>query len=347
MTATSLSSIETASSQPVDASWIADRLTTILGGPAVGHDEDFFEIGGDSAAAVILMTEIESATGRLYPIETLISLPTAHKLADRIAADMAGDGRHVDPLLLPVQTDGNRTPLFLIHGLLGQVFVAHYLRDRIEDRPVWGIRAADHDPDRRRPKSVAELANDYIAAIRSVRPVGPYVLGGYCAGTFIAWEMAQRLAALGEPVPLILAIDPPPYFGDHIGGRAPHPKNNAIGEELFRTKTRWNLKEYADLHPEFRWIRDDDAALSRAVQTSAALRQTFLDYRPRPYDGSVLFFCARNKGRLISKKQSPWRGVAIGRAGMKIVTDLHLEMFMPNNSMLGATIDRELKARNL
>jgi thioesterase domain-containing protein len=291
------------------------------------------------------MTQIEAAIGVLYPIETLVGSPTPRKLAERIASDIAGGAAtHV---LLPVQTDGRRTPLFMIHGLHGQIYIAGYLRGRVEDRPIWGIRAAAQDPDRDRPRSVKTLAEDYIAAIRSVRPSGPYVLAGYCAGTFIAWEMARRLRAIGESVPLVLAIDPPPFFGNFIGGRLPADIADDRQDRAFRERTLANLIDSAGTHPDFSWIRSDAKALDRAVRTAVALRHAFLDYLPRPYDGPVTFLCSRNKGGLIAAKKSAWRPLVGNRIDIETLSEFHLDLFRPDNAALGETIDRVLKARNV
>ena len=56
------------------------------------------------------------------------------------------------------------------------------------------------------------MAERYLAALRSVQPHGPYLLAGRCNGATVAYEIAQRLRAEGEEVPLLAALDsdPPP-----------------------------------------------------------------------------------------------------------------------------------------
>jgi hypothetical protein len=51
---------------------------------------------------------------------------------------------------------------------------------------------------------VVEAATHYLDEVRSLRPAGPYVIGGTCTGGVIAYEMAQQLRARGEAVTLIL-----------------------------------------------------------------------------------------------------------------------------------------------
>jgi thioesterase domain-containing protein len=54
---------------------------------------------------------------------------------------------------------------------------------------------------------VEALAADYLEAVRSVLPHGPYRLGGWSFGALVALEMARELSAAGEQVSLVL-IDP-------------------------------------------------------------------------------------------------------------------------------------------
>jgi thioesterase domain-containing protein len=52
-----------------------------------------------------------------------------------------------------------------------------------------------------------ELAASYIAAIQTVQPQGPYLLGGWCIGGIIAFEMAQQLQRQGYEVGLLALLD--------------------------------------------------------------------------------------------------------------------------------------------
>ena len=51
------------------------------------------------------------------------------------------------------------------------------------------------------------MADAYIAEIRSVQPHGPYFLGGFCSGAYIALEMAARLHEQGDEVALLATFN--------------------------------------------------------------------------------------------------------------------------------------------
>ena len=54
------------------------------------------------------------------------------------------------------------------------------------------------------------MAAAHLEALRSVQPEGPYLLGGWCNGGLIAYEMARQLHAQGQTVDLLVLMDPDP-----------------------------------------------------------------------------------------------------------------------------------------
>ena len=75
-----------------------------------------------------------------------------------------------------------------------------------DDQPVYTIPARGLIPGQEPHETLDEMADDYVRYIRSVRPHGPYVLGGFCIGGNIAMEVARRLLAEGEEVPLVFPV---------------------------------------------------------------------------------------------------------------------------------------------
>jgi thioesterase domain-containing protein len=51
------------------------------------------------------------------------------------------------------------------------------------------------------------MAAYHVAKLRAVRPHGPYLLGGMCAGGVIAYEMARQLQSDGERVAFVALLD--------------------------------------------------------------------------------------------------------------------------------------------
>jgi thioesterase domain-containing protein len=58
------------------------------------------------------------------------------------------------------------------------------------------------------------MAAAHVEALRAFQPEGPYLLGGFCNGGLMAYEMARQLLAQGQTVELLALIDPASP-GDH------------------------------------------------------------------------------------------------------------------------------------
>src|SRR6516165_7120741 len=53
------------------------------------------------------------------------------------------------------------------------------------------------------------LANRFTTVLRAVQPQGPYLLAGYCFGGILAFEIARRLVAQDQQVPLLALVEAP------------------------------------------------------------------------------------------------------------------------------------------
>lgn len=64
------------------------------------------------------------------------------------------------------------------------------------------------------PPAFERIAGAHLQALRTVQPEGPYMLGGFCNGGLMAYEMACQLYAAGQTVDLLVLVDPasPPHY---------------------------------------------------------------------------------------------------------------------------------------
>lgn len=171
----------------------------------VGIHDNFFDLGGHSLLAAKLFANIHKATGKNLPLASLIHSPTIAEQAKLIREDAAHEGWR---LLVPIQTAGDRPPLFLIHGAGGNILLYQDVaRDLGTDQPVYGIQAQGLDGRSDYLTDFKLMAAKYIDEIKSVQPTGPYYLGGYCLGGALAYEMAQQLKARGEETALVAMFE--------------------------------------------------------------------------------------------------------------------------------------------
>ena len=52
------------------------------------------------------------------------------------------------------------------------------------------------------------MAGVHIESLRAVQPEGPYLIGGFCNGGMMAYEIARQLTKEGQKVELLALIDP-------------------------------------------------------------------------------------------------------------------------------------------
>ncbi len=189
-----------------DADDLEARLCAIWGellGRRIGVNDDFFRSGGTSLNALHLVARMQRELGQRISHASLIHAPTVTKLA---ALLRRGDAQHFS-CLVPMQTEGDRLPLFLVHGGGGHVYFYRDLARHLgAHQPVYALQARVNDglPPH---DTVEEMATEYLQEIRALFPHGPYCLGGVSFGGKVALEMAQRLRAEGEEVALLLMLD--------------------------------------------------------------------------------------------------------------------------------------------
>jgi acetoacetyl-CoA synthetase len=165
-------------------------------------DSDFFDLGGDSLLAVNLFLEIERVTGHHLPITAIYDAPTVAKLAALMERETPAK---FSPLVL-LQDGGRGEPLFIVHGVGGTVIDLAALGRLIRsDGPVYAIQARGVDGQDSPLRTIDEMADYYVDAVREISPHGPYRLAGYSFGGVVAVEMARRLSP--ENVDKLILLD--------------------------------------------------------------------------------------------------------------------------------------------
>jgi amino acid adenylation domain-containing protein len=162
----------------------------------VAPDADFFEIGGDSLGAMVLLSELSQA-GWDVPLPLLIERRTPAALAAALASPQR-----------PAGSSAGVPAVFLIHGAGGrspdvaalQLDCAAELRFVVLDYPDWRRMLTPGF-------GMPELAAHFAAQIRASAPSGPVILAGYSLGAAIAMAVATALRDAGRTVAGLLLFD--------------------------------------------------------------------------------------------------------------------------------------------
>ncbi len=191
---------------PRDAveSALATMWESVLSSGPVGAFDDFFELGGQSLAALRVLRLISQRWGARLPLGVLLAAPTVDQLAERVrAAGVAGASWSP---LVPVRETGAGDPWFWVHPAGGGVLCYRRLAALLAAPSLAFQADGRRDP---LPETVPDLAGEYLRELLAVRPHGPYRLGGWSSGAVIAFELARRLQERGEPVDRLVVVDAP------------------------------------------------------------------------------------------------------------------------------------------
>jgi acyl transferase domain-containing protein/thioesterase domain-containing protein len=325
----------------------------VLGTQTVGVDDNFFELGGHSLLAVNIMVELEKAFGVRLPLATLIEAPTIRQLLRLMGRGKSGGSWSS---LVPLSSGGNRTPFFLMHSHGGNILEYHALANLLKtDRPIYALQCRGLDGSPVGEPSVEEMAAHYLDEIRAVQPKGPYVLGGFCFGGYLALEAAHRLRARGEDVALLVLIN----SGTHLFGTYPPGTPRVLQrwyELRYRAALEWDelagqswQRKYQRLAMRARRVADLARTKAETVadrlppasglslrkhsltyhleQLAMANDRAWARYRPRPYDGKVLFLRARRQP--VGMKPDPllgWDGLLTGELTVREVPGFRQNM---------------------
>lgn len=192
---------------------LASLVARAVGVDEVGRHDDFFDLGGDSLAAAALFADIRELTGQDVPLAALFHGPTVAQLAPIVSEGW----RPSSTSLVEVQPQGTRRPFFSVSPFLISTLSYRLLADCLgPDQPLYALQPQGLESDDPIHDRIEDMAAHYVAEMRRVQPVGPYRIGGHCAGSWVAFEMARQLEGVGERVELLVLVDAAPPNFDHL-----------------------------------------------------------------------------------------------------------------------------------
>ena len=204
---------------------------SILGMSSIDAGIGFSEAGMDSLMTEELYEKLQTDIGSLYqfPVTVAFDYPSILKLTqyfeehvfsllDRAPKEFSVNV--FDSLIKPIQPQGNHFPLFCFHGVDGGILGFMDLAKALgADYPLFGIESLGYS-NRNQPfhTNFQEMITDYIKAIQTIQPQGPYHLGGFSMGGIVSAEIAFQLERQGQIVNLLFALDSlDPYANKKLG----------------------------------------------------------------------------------------------------------------------------------
>ncbi|WP_158924332.1 non-ribosomal peptide synthetase [Streptomyces broussonetiae] len=322
-----------------------------LGVPDVGVHENFFDLGGHSLMIVRMLAKVRSVFGVRLPIRALFEAPTVAELALKL--DDGDEGGAFD-VLLPLRTAGSEAPLFCVHPVTGFGWsYAGLLREISAEYPVYALQARGMGGDEELPRTLQDMAADYVARIREVQPSGPYHLLGWSFGGVVAHAMAVRLRKEGEEVELLAMLDSYPA---ERGETSTAPSDEQLFGELLKyagaesdpaagpltaSSTVELLGEQGGLFGNF-----DAETLARVGRVTRNNMVIDNEHVPGGFDGEVLFFRAVRGRPQSAPEAERWTPYLTEKMDIREVDCTHDELMGPEAlRLIGEAVGEKLTGR--
>lgn len=165
--------------------------------------ESFFDLGGNPRVMQRMLEEVKRSTGEEIDASEFLRDPTIKGLTATLL-------RKASPksLFVPIQKGNGGMPFYFFHGdILGAGYYSKRLATLLGDDQPFHVSPPIVLAENELPR-VEELAACKRQALQKQQLHGPYLLGGFCVGAVVAYEVARQLEAAGETVGAVLLIEP-------------------------------------------------------------------------------------------------------------------------------------------
>ena len=321
---------------------LSELWCEVLGHDRIGAMDDFFELGGNSLQAALLVRRLQDGLGEMVYAASLFDAPTLRGLADHLertypeavgrwcGSEAASPAATRCLVGLQPGVDGHM-PLFIVHPVFGEVQLFRHLASALgSERPVYGLRAVGLEAGEEALGDVAVMAELYLEEVLSRCPQGPYALAGSSMGGTVAWEIARRLRRRGEQVALLAFLDTadPQYVppqpnaveieasmleylaanGSYETALARLREAGSEDQRLEALLAAGRASGRAPAHADHDWLR---CVVKLIRKHGDALRS----YRPEPYDGELVHVRAEKNGEAPGRAGGLRMGAAVPRRG--------------------------------
>jgi thioesterase domain-containing protein/acyl carrier protein len=321
------------------ASQKVDMLTRIweqvLQVDSIDPEDNFFNLGGDSALAIQLFTKIAEVCGQQLPPVMIYHVPTIAAQAELLEQPANPD---LSPLVL-LKSGSERPPLFITPGLGGGPAEFFQMVKYIDaPRSIYGLQPKGIEGFDEPCARIEEMAGFYLRAIGRVQSRGPYFLAGYSLGGLVALEMARRLMADGNEIALLVMLD---TYPDKAFLSVQQRLRLQLTKMTIRLANRGRIPRST---VRLGGLPSKDAisifapAFERVRESAfSALR----NYRPSFYPGKVKFIRASEVSDFPADPAAIWSGLT-GKFEVDTVPGDHLGMLTKEYEKLARVLDRYL-----
>ncbi len=324
-------SLPTQSSAPRDAveHYLVELLCSRLQLSNVGVDEDLFNSGVDSLAALQLIHAVNETYSLNLSITALYQRATVRSFAEFIRARVARPADAIGGNYLTINPRPGNERVFMFPPAGGGPFIYISLEGKLPPHiTVVAFESPLHEKPDVLPGEISlhGIAHSYLEQIDQIRQDGPIHLCGYSLGGTIAYEVACLLARRGETVASLVLIDP---------GFSHSTYDDALDEQTLARIVSAQLGEGSR----------DATELSRSVKRLHRDSQLIRSFRPGHYDGDVTLIkpesVAENE-RNYDRPMNGIEGLVRGTISVVRVPGNHMTMMTRHSAEIAAALGNAL-----
>lgn len=184
----------------------------------VRSTDSFYDLGGDSLSAVLMIAEVQREFGLGQQLRDRIEFfdkPTVATLAYIVAdttisypvGSPAAASSETEDRLVTLNAAGSLPPVFCFPASdMDPYYFRHLARELGDEQPSFVV-CPPLPVEGRKRLTMEEVAARAVKTIRNKQPKGPYFLIGHCFGGAIAVETARQLRGEGSEVARLILID--------------------------------------------------------------------------------------------------------------------------------------------
>lgn len=353
-------------------SYIHGQVVKVIGTDeslVIGLDESLFDVGLDSLMAVDLRNILGAILGEQVSVTLLFDYGTISALAeyvfDKLSAEeeTKPEGNKTESHLIEIRRSRKQieasqsSPLFFVHAVGGSVFSYSTLSRLIKnDSSFYGIQSLKNKSQK--VDTIEMMAKRYIDSVKSVKQKGPYILGGWSMGGFIAYEMAQQLVTSGEEVSTVIMLDSVQgKLGSESSGDQGRTESLmifafdlGIPREVLDVETLQNQTVDESISYFYK-VGNETGILPRSL-TLSDFKERFelfnvnmealFKYEPKPYNGRVLRMEA--KELTMDVKQIDWNGLVSDLESIEVEGNHFTVLRNPHVKYISEIISREINS---
>ncbi len=334
--------------EPHTAARLIEVWKRILQVEHVAIGDSFYDLGGDSLSAAMMIAEVRREFNigpQLLDRIEFFDHPTAATLAHLVEETRAlypvstvdeGDSSSTEGgcRILTLNAAGSLPPLYFFPASdLDPYYFRHLAKELGQDQPSFVV-CPPVAVEGRRLLSVEEIAARTVRAIRARQPQGPYGLVGHCFGGVIAVETARQFRAEYAEVPRLVLVDAlTPGYPKILASTARYMEQGLqAGRAALRGRLLFSPKEIAahlrrlaflalrgitSRHHQTRIARGEELVKEETSTQVLLNRAVITEYSVPEIHIPIVHFMARDHkvdSRVLSDPRFGWRDFA--RAGL-------------------------------